>query len=196
MPRVASDYSKTIIYKLCCKDPTITEIYIGSTTNFSQRKRSHKNSCKCETDNNYNTRKSQFIRANGGFENWSMVQIEEYPCENKRAAELRERYWVEQLQSKLNSNIPFRSSEELKIYNSERHKEYRESNKEQISERNKQYREANKEQISEQRKQNYEANKEQILENQKQYNTANKQKISEYQKQYRIKKKQATTEII
>ena len=28
------DYSKSVIYKLCCKDPTITDIYIGSTTNM------------------------------------------------------------------------------------------------------------------------------------------------------------------
>ena len=39
-------YSESSIYKLCCKDPTITGMYyVGSTTNFRQRKRQHKHSC-------------------------------------------------------------------------------------------------------------------------------------------------------
>ena len=42
MPKVKADYSNTIIYKLCCNDPSITEIYIGHTTNFTQRKNRHK----------------------------------------------------------------------------------------------------------------------------------------------------------
>ena len=31
------DYQKTFIYKLCCRDPTITDIYVGHSTNFKQR---------------------------------------------------------------------------------------------------------------------------------------------------------------
>ena len=38
------DYQKTFIYKLCCRDPTISQIYIGHSTNFKQRNRGHKNS--------------------------------------------------------------------------------------------------------------------------------------------------------
>jgi predicted GIY-YIG superfamily endonuclease len=43
MPKVPIDYSKGFIYKLCCLDVNIKEIYIGSSTNFKQRKRHHKN---------------------------------------------------------------------------------------------------------------------------------------------------------
>ena len=42
MPKNPADYSETIIYKLVCKDSSIKEIYIGHTTNFVQRKNSHK----------------------------------------------------------------------------------------------------------------------------------------------------------
>ena len=37
--------SKYSIYKLCCKNPEITNIYVGSTKNFTRRKHQHKNNC-------------------------------------------------------------------------------------------------------------------------------------------------------
>ena len=158
MPRTPSDYSKTIIYKLCCKDVAITEIYVGSTTNFRDRKRCHKLSCNLKTHNAYNTRKAQFIRANGGFENWAMIQLEAYPCQNKREAEMQERYWFELLKPKLNSIIPFRTKDEDLDYQKKYHRQYGVLNKEKI----KQYYELNKDKISEQKKQYYLNKKENI----------------------------------
>jgi hypothetical protein len=54
------------------------------------------------------------IGTNGGWDNWHMVVIEEYPCDNTNAAAARERYWVEQLNATLNANVPDRSSKEYK----------------------------------------------------------------------------------
>jgi len=34
MPIRATDYSKTIIYKLVCNDPNVMEMYVGHTTDF------------------------------------------------------------------------------------------------------------------------------------------------------------------
>ena len=45
MPKVEIDYSNTIIYKITCKDPLITDLYVGQTTNFVQRKHTHKQAC-------------------------------------------------------------------------------------------------------------------------------------------------------
>ena len=81
MPQV--DYSNSTIYKLCCKDTSIKDIYIGSTTNFRQRKSQHKNCCNNENNKHYNYRLYKFIRENGGFDNWEMFMIEEFKCENK-----------------------------------------------------------------------------------------------------------------
>jgi hypothetical protein len=97
-----TDYSKTIIYKIVCKDPTITSFYIGSTINFTKRKHCHKNKCNNEKDKNYNLKVYQTIRNNGGFENWSMILVENYPCKNKREAEKREQYWKDELKPDLN----------------------------------------------------------------------------------------------
>jgi hypothetical protein len=35
-------YEKAVVYKLCCDDPEITDIYVGSTCNFKVRKWNHK----------------------------------------------------------------------------------------------------------------------------------------------------------
>ena len=134
MPRLPIDYSKTIIYKLCCNDVNIKDIYVGHTTDISSRKRHHKNSCINEKDKEYNRYKYQFIRANGGWDNWSLVPVEEYPCDNINQAKIRERYWIETLQSELNKNIPLRTT-----------KEYYDNNKEKIIEHNKEWRDNNKE---------------------------------------------------
>ena len=37
------------------------------------------------------------IRKNGGWENWCMIEIEKYPCNDKNEAKARERYWLETL---------------------------------------------------------------------------------------------------
>lgn len=117
MPKKEVDYSKTVIYKIVCNDLTITELYIGSTTNFIKRKTQHKTVC------NGKYKQSEFkvyktIRDNGGWINWSMIQIEEFPCANGNEARARERYWYEQLQATLNMQKPKLTEEEIENYHS------------------------------------------------------------------------------
>jgi predicted GIY-YIG superfamily endonuclease len=54
MPRFPTDYSRTIIYVIKCKDDNITEEYIGSTTDFIKRKCCHKGACNNEKNKDYN----------------------------------------------------------------------------------------------------------------------------------------------
>lgn len=134
MPLHKIDYSKTVIYKICCKDLTIPYVYVGSTSDFIRRKYQHKTYCTNEASSSYNMRLYETIRNHGGWDNWDMVVVEEYPCESSIQARSRERHWYEQLNCNLNVNIPFRSAEEKKEYqrdyqktyqkNSERYKEY------------------------------------------------------------------------
>ena len=76
MPRKDIDYSNTIIYRIVCKDTSITDCYVGHTTNFINRKNGHKTKCNNEKDKNYNLNVYQFIRDNGNWENWDMIEIE------------------------------------------------------------------------------------------------------------------------
>ena len=129
------DYSKSIIYKLCCKDPSITDIYIGSTTNFIERKCSHKNCCINKNSKKYNMNVYKFIREHGDWDNWDMVQIEIYGVEKKRDLQTRERYWIEGLKSSLNSSIPTQTDLEYRQKNKEKVAKYYQTNKEYINKR-------------------------------------------------------------
>jgi hypothetical protein len=95
------DYSKSVIYKICSRDKSITDVYIGSTTSFVRRKNSHKSTCNNETDKGYNLYVYGFIRESGGWNEWEMIQIEEYPCTSRRELEFRE----EQIRTELNATL-------------------------------------------------------------------------------------------
>ena len=106
MPKVAIDYANTIIYKIVCNDLTITDCYVGHTTNFVQRKRDHKNHCMNEMCQKYNFKLYIAIRANGGWLNYSMVEIEKFNCADVNEARAKEREYYEKLNSILNSICP------------------------------------------------------------------------------------------
>jgi hypothetical protein len=171
MPQNKIDYSKTIIYKLCCKDLDIKEIYVGHTTDMRKRKSQHKYDCNNEKHRNYNIYVYQFIRANGGFENFDMIEIERYNAIDGNDVRKRERYWVDELKAILNSQLPTRNRKEWEKDNFEHHKEYkkqyREINKQIIVEKNKEYYSHNKEIINKKKIEYYNKNKEVINENKK-----------------------------
>jgi len=59
------------VYRLQCLDKEVKEFYIGSTKNYRKRRNQHK--CEFNRDNKYNVYK--FIRENGGWENWEMIEL-------------------------------------------------------------------------------------------------------------------------
>jgi hypothetical protein len=106
MPKQKVDYSNTVIYKIMSNDTTITDCYVGSTTNFIQRKQSHKSTCNSTTHTNYNLKLYRIIREFGGWDEWSMLELEKYPCKDKNEATLRETHWKDLMCSTLNTNNP------------------------------------------------------------------------------------------
>jgi len=172
------DYSQTIMYKLVPKDLNSDLIYVGHTTNFRQRKYSHKSNCNNTNGRDYNLKVYEMIRENGGWNEWQMIQIEEFCCKNKREAEKRERELMEEFNSKLNSILPFCSRKEYLEKNKEkiiaRTKIYYEKNKERIALEQKEYNIQNKEKINTKSKLHYEKNKDAILLKHKLYNEKNK----------------------
>jgi len=149
MPKTEINYQKTIIYKIVCNDLTIKDVYVGHTTEFTKRKNSHKNRCYNANDKKYNLKIYKIIRENEGWDSWSMIEIEKYPCNDKNEACSRERYWYEQLNSNMNTLKPMITKQELKILNKQYKqtdkykavakisgKKYREENKEYYQEKN------------------------------------------------------------
>ena len=154
------NYGNGLIYKLCCKDASITDEYIGSTTCRYRRKKEHKNECNNENRDGYNRYVYQYIRENGGFDNWDMIILEEYSCESRVQLEMKEREWIELRRPTLNKNIPSRESQEYQ-------KKYYEENKGELKIHMKNY---------------YEENKDEILQQMKQYREEHKEELNEYKK--------------
>ena len=131
MPITPIDCSKTIIYKIQPNEkPEL--LYIGSTTNFKIRKTQHKLICNKGTSKGYNFLVYKMIRNNGGWDNFTMIQIKEFPCNNIRESEAEEYRLMHELKASLN----------VHKYTGDCRKEYYKDNKERIREyldNNKQY---------------------------------------------------------
>ncbi len=200
------NYNNSYIYKICCKDTEIKDIYIGSTTNFTRRKCRHKSSCNNENCRDYNFKLYKFIRENGNFQNWDMVLIEEVKCDNKLQLHKIEREYIEKYKSSLNEVIPYITEEERKIHkkkyqetNKEKIKKYKKeyniNNKIKLKEKSKEYREYNKIKLKEKKKKYYENNKERINEHNKKYVENNKELVVERRKIYYEKNKEKLKKI-
>lgn len=94
-------YRSTIIYKICCKDETVEDMYIGHTTNFEKRKFYHSRDSETSLTKVY-----KFIRSHGGWDNWNMIILANYTCNNFEHACKLEWYWWNKLGGSLNSIIP------------------------------------------------------------------------------------------
>ena len=157
MPKLPTDYSKTIIYKLVHKeDYDNANIYIGSTTDFIRRKNAHKTVCCNEKSKGYNDKKYQYIRGNGGWECFNMIEVEKFPCNDGNEARAREEYWRSHFNSQLNAKRAYITEEQKK-----------------------QYYDNNKQKLLEQMKKLYEANKEYRLEYQRSYYNNKKNNLTE-----------------
>ena len=187
MPRTPIDYQKTVIYGIFSNSGA-ENVYIGHTTDFSNRKRGHKNCCNNpNVSTHYNLKLYKIIRENGGWENYTMRIIEEYPCNTRNEAAAREFYYFQQYNATMNYQVPSRQLPQYRIDNDERRKreskEYHERNKEKI----KAYFEANKERFKEKRKIYYEEHKEEKHKKDKIYRDTviNKEEQALFNKKYR-----------
>ena len=99
------DYKTYVIYKIYQIDnPDL--IYIGSTTNYSQRKSNHKKSCKNRVSKKYKYPLYQYIRACGGWDKFTIEKVEENPYNSKEEMLLREKELIDLLQARLNTIKP------------------------------------------------------------------------------------------
>jgi hypothetical protein len=185
MPKTPTDFSRCVIYKIVCFDTNITDCYVGNTTNFTKRKNNHKSCCYNPNNKEYNKKVYQFIRSHGDWGNFQMLQIEEYPCNNKREAELREEHWRKELTASLNGYRAFITEDELSQYQTEYNKLYYKQNKDEIKIKYQQ----NKDQISQSHKLYREQNKDKIKIKRQLYYQKNKARITERVRNNRLKKK-------
>ena len=156
---------------MVCNDLNVNDCYVGHTTDMTKRKWAHKSVCNNENNKGYNYKIYQIIRENGGWDNWSMLLIEKFPCKDKHEACKRERELYEELDSKMNSFRPYRTHEELKEEIKQNHKKYIEEHKAEIihyhEQYGKKYREENKDILNEKGRKYRQDHKEELKEKMK-----------------------------
>jgi len=178
--------------------------YTGATTNFTQRKATHKSTCNNANSKNYDLLLYQTIRAHGSWDNWEMVIVEIFPCETRQHLCVREQYHIEQQENKINSYRAFTTDDVYtagrnaykKLYNdlhrdeiNAQSRKYKELHREEINAKMTKYREANREMINEQKKVYRQNDINTYKAREKAYREANKVIINEKQQATRLAKK-------
>jgi hypothetical protein len=178
MPKIPINYAETVIYKIILVE-TGENLYVGSTTNFIQRKYSHKTNC------NVNTKDSdcpiyKHIKDLGGWHLVDMVMVEEYKdCKNNLQKLKREREWIDKENPRCNKTRPVITVDEYKEYQKQYHTE---------TQYHKIYYEENKDEMI--RKQGERQKNDHYKEYQRQYHSNRKDIQREYMREYRKKQKE------
>lgn len=155
MPKTKTDYSKTVIYKIVCRDESIDYLYVGSTTNFTKRKCEHKLNSMNPNSIQYNQKKYIEMRKNGGWDNFIMLEIEKFPCNDKNEAFAREEEYRKKLNANMNMIKAHLTVEERKEQKHELYKLYYDKKHKEISEKKKLYKQLNKETINKKNNEQY-----------------------------------------
>lgn len=160
---------KCYIYKIY--SDVCDEVYIGSTNDFKRRLRDHKSRCNNENNDGHNFFIYQFIRQNGGWDNFKSSILWEGDVKDKYEKMKIEGEYMKEYDKTLNSHNSHGCKDSKEYYeeNKEKIKEYREANKVKRKEKMKKYHQANKEKINDKKKEYYQANKEKIKEKMKEY---------------------------
>ena len=102
MPRKATNYENTVIYKI----QHIEEedlLYIGSTTDFTKRKSQHKSCCNRPVDAHHHLKVYVMIRENGGWDMFKMIEVKKFPCADKNEAVTEEDRIMKEMKATMNS---------------------------------------------------------------------------------------------
>jgi hypothetical protein len=142
---------KYTFYRIYCLDPTITECYVGQTTqSLKKRINGHKHDSKTRNHLVY-----RFIREHGGWDFWTAEELETRDCCDKTEVAVIERQWIDLEDAILNTRVPDRERDQ-----------WVRDNKKHLDRKRREYYEANRDAIIQDRKSYYVENREAIMERQ------------------------------
>ena len=136
------DFTNSVIYHIRHMESKEV-VYVGSTTNFSNRKGKHKYSCNHE-GKEFTYPIYCHIRDNGGFDCFEVIPIKSLKLENKTQLLIAQQEEIDKHQTLVNSYKAHMTIEEKRIDHIERTKKYNQEHKEDIKQYQKKYREENK----------------------------------------------------
>ena len=94
---------EVIIYQICSNDEAITDSYVGRTTqSIEERWYHHRKTGETPTYKYYNKMLYEFIRNNGGFDKWKIVELDRCVCKNKFEMREKEQSWIDNKGATLN----------------------------------------------------------------------------------------------
>lgn len=158
------DFTTAVIYHIRRIDTKMV-IYVGSTTDFKQRQRSHKNVC--YNSNNkmkYNYPIYCYIRENGGFDCFEVIPVSFLKLENKVELLIEEQKEIDKFDELFNKYHSFPTTQHKKDLKTVHDSQYRERHDEEIKAHKKKYYEEHKEEIKAKVKTWAENNKEKLFE--------------------------------
>ena len=126
------------VYCIFCKDTNVQQVYVGSCVDLNKRIRDHK---KCSNNKNgkeYNKRLYQFIRENGGFDNWKFIWLEMFKTDDTIFLRQLEQNYMDTFPKELLLNSQRAYGQDIERYyeqNIKKCKEYRQQNREIINEK-------------------------------------------------------------
>ena len=103
--------------------------YVSSTNNFEQEEQMHESACKTEHNKLY-----KYIRANGGWSNFSMRLVSKRDCDDATAIEI-EQYIIKSFKATLQRETTVQSKETIR----EKRQQYYATHRELIKEKNTQH---------------------------------------------------------
>ena len=102
-------YENTIVYKLKCKDPLVPDFYLGYST-IALVRVSKMFEVRCKHDKTWPV--CEFVRQNGGFENWVFERLDIKPCSSSLEARTELRKHFNANPPSLNKHLPTRTNKE------------------------------------------------------------------------------------
>lgn len=184
---------QSTIYKIVCRDPAVTDCYVGRTSCFGTRVNQHSTCCTNQNSGNYGYKVYQKIRETGGWTNWEIKEIEkvEHDYSDTTLARQREAFWFNELKANLNNNIPNQGHKESC-------KMWFKKNPTYFHDYSVEYYAKNKETIQEKQKIYYAENKEKMAANCKAWVNNNRERNRKYQmdRYYKLKAQKLETQQI
>lgn len=178
------------IYQLLCKSDKHHSLPFVERTSMKVENamKIHKLVCQNKDHKNYDNLLYKKIRANGGWDNWFHLVLENCPSINKQEALTKKREWIKKISNAMKESRLIPSYKEDTIHHNE-------NKDDMITESAKKYRESHKNDkaipykddkdlIREKRKLRYEVNKTVLKEKSKLYRDGHKDKIKEQRKAY------------
>ena len=171
------DFTNSVIYHIRHMESKEV-VYVGSTTNFSQRKGAHKHYWNKE-GKNFTSPIYCHIRDNGGFECFEVIPIKSLKLRNKTELLIAEQEEMDKHRTLANRNKAHMTIEEHKEYQKQYTKQYHEEHKAERNQNAKLYYQEHKAEHKKYEKKYREEHKAEIKQYKKLYYQEHKENINE-----------------